>query len=175
MKDVNKAILMSGVLLMLLGGCSTTSGPGAPVSDAGGAPAPPSQRQPEQEQAPEPETPQRDNGGWQITQPPAERQTAPNTQPATPRAAGTNSAVNSLLNQADGYYQQADFSRAIASAERALRIDRRSAKAYLMLAQSYWQMGGLSQAEQFARQGLRYAGDDRALTRALNSVLAEVE
>ncbi|MCP8899099.1 tetratricopeptide repeat protein [Gilvimarinus xylanilyticus] len=172
MTETRTIIGALGLAALLLGGCATT-GPGAPVSDAGEPDQPSQTTEPETrpESRRESTEPSGDNGGWQITQP----QDEPEPQTAPPRSSGPNSAVVSLLNQAAGYYQQNDYPRAIASAERALRIDRRSAEAYLVLAKSYYQSGDETQAAQFARQGLRYSGDNRKLDRALNSVLADVE
>ncbi|BFM05731.1 tetratricopeptide repeat protein [Halioxenophilus aromaticivorans] len=53
---------------------------------------------------------------------------------------------------------QQDWSTAIEQAERGLRVNRRQPELYLILAQSYWQLGESAQASQFARQGLRYLG-----------------
>lgn len=150
--------------MVLLAGCA--SQPGAPVSDAGESRGGVLDTRPAG--APEQtETPAEDNSGWRLSQPePA--------KPAPPPGGNSDSAVNALLGQAERYYGDGDYQHAIASAERALRIDRRSARAYLLLAQSYWRLAVPAQSEQFARQGLRYSGSDASLTRALETVLAQV-
>ena len=81
---------------------------------------------------------------------------APIAEPA-PVAAVLNPAVTSLLNQARGQYQAQNYLGAIATAERALRIDRRAADIYLLLAQSYMQLDQPHKAKMFVQQGLRYA------------------
>ena len=74
-----------------------------------------------------------------------------------PVAAVLNPAVTSLLNQARGQYQAQNYLGAIATAERALLIDRRAADIYLLLAQSYMQLDQPHKAKMFVQQGLRYA------------------
>ncbi|HEY7886310.1 MAG TPA: tetratricopeptide repeat protein, partial [Cellvibrionaceae bacterium] len=107
-------------------------------------------------------------GGWRLHEP-ANTEDKPAEAP-TPSSAG---AVDSLLQQAEAEYQRGNYERAIATAERALRIDRRNGAIYLLLAQSYWQQALPVQSEQFARQGLRYS-QSLQLTDALNKVLNEV-
>ncbi len=89
----------------------------------------------------------------------------PHTQaPALPAA--TSNATASLVSQARAQYQAKNYQGAIATAERALRIDRRSPEVYLVLAQSYIQLANKQLALQFAQQGVRYsqAGSDLAKT-----------
>lgn len=87
--------------------------------------------------------------------------TAPNTPPTTiavPSApAPSHSAVDSLIKQARSQYFAQDYQNAIATAERGLRIDRRAADLYLVLAQSYIQLALPQKAKMFVQQGLRYA------------------
>lgn len=63
-----------------------------------------------------------------------------------------------FLLAANQAQQQQNWSGAIEQAERGLRVNRRQPELYLILAQSYWQLGKQSLASQFARQGLRYLG-----------------
>jgi len=79
------------------------------------------------------------------------------TQPQTPTVLAPNPAVVSLAKLARSQYQAADYQAAIATAERGLRIDRRAADMYLLLAQSYIQLDQPQKAKMFAQQGLRYA------------------
>jgi tetratricopeptide (TPR) repeat protein len=74
-----------------------------------------------------------------------------------PPAPSSNGAVTSLITQARSLYDQQDYQSAIATAERGLRIDRRSADLYLVLAQSYLQLALPQKAQMFVQQGLRYA------------------
>lgn len=86
--------------------------------------------------------------------------------PSAPTA--TSNATASLVSQARAQYQAKNYQGAIATAERALRIDRRSPEVYLVLAQSYVQLANKQLALQFAQQGIRYSqtGTDLAKTLA---------
>jgi Flp pilus assembly protein TadD len=79
-------------------------------------------------------------------------------------AVALNPAALSLAKQARGQYQSQDYQGAIATAERGLRIERRAADLYLLLAQSYVQLGLPDRARMFVQQGLRFAlpGTDAA-------------
>lgn len=106
-------------------------------------------------------------------QPPAtpSKPTVPAGRPATPPvvqpqpgavprpvpSAGLNPAAISLAKQARNQYLAQDYQSAIATAERGLRIERRAADLYLVLAQSYLQLGVPQKAEMFVQQGLRFA------------------
>ncbi len=79
----------------------------------------------------------------------------------TPTVAGGAAAESSgietqFLQAASSAQAQQDWHEAIEQAERGLRVNRRQPELYLILAQSYWQLGKQSLASQFARQGLRY-------------------
>ena len=71
--------------------------------------------------------------------------------------AAVNIATDSLTNVARAQYQTKQYQSAIATAERGLRIDRRAAPLYLLLAQSYMQLDMPQKAMNFVQQGLRYA------------------
>lgn len=88
----------------------------------------------------------------------------PQTQAPVPTA--SSNATASLVNQARAQYQAKNYQAAVAIAERALRIDRRSPEVYLILAQSYVKLANSQLALQFAQQGIRYsqAGTDLAKT-----------
>lgn len=90
----------------------------------------------------------------------------PQTQ--APAPAASSNATASLVAQAKAQYQAKNYQGAIATAERALRIDRRSPEVYLVLAQSYIQLANAQLAMQFVQQGIRYsqAGTDLAKTLA---------
>lgn len=74
-----------------------------------------------------------------------------------PAAPALNPAALSLAKQARQQYQALDYQGAIATAERGLRIERRSAELYLVLAQSYIQLALPEKAKMFVQQGLRFA------------------
>jgi len=87
----------------------------------------------------------------------------PPNQPAVPaemirpQPAPVSIATDSLTALARTQYQARQYQSAIATAERGLRIDRRAAGLYLILAQSYMQLELPHQAANFVQQGLRYA------------------
>ena len=68
-----------------------------------------------------------------------------------------NPAIDSLLSSGNQSYTAGNYDAAIATAERALRIDRLDPRVYLLLARSYWAKGAYPQANQSARQGLQYS------------------
>jgi len=103
--------------------------------------------------------------------PPTDKEPAPEKQP---RASNT-AAVIALIGQARQAYQQGQYQNSIAQAERGLRIDRREAEFYLLLAQNYHRLGQEDRARQFARQGLRYAPPDSPNHRALQRLLEPEE
>jgi tetratricopeptide (TPR) repeat protein len=78
------------------------------------------------------------------------------TQSAVKPPAAVNIATDSLTNLARAQYQARQYQSAIATAERGLRIDRRAASLYLLLAQSYMQLDMPQKAMNFVQQGLRY-------------------
>lgn len=124
--------------LLLLGGCVTyTEVP----------------RDPMPQPAPEPTAPA------PVVRPQPEAVVTP-----TAPAIVLNPAAVSLARQAQGQYQAQDYQGAIATAERGLRIERRAADLYLLLAQSYLQLGQPDRAKMFVQQGLRFAvpGTDAA-------------
>ena len=94
----------------------------------------------------------------------------PDEEVAPPVVPRTNPAVQSLVNQSRAQYNARNYQSAIATAERGLRIDRRTPELYLLLAQSYVQLAMPQQAEQFARQGLRYSQAGSAVAEGLQRV-----
>jgi tetratricopeptide (TPR) repeat protein len=93
--------------------------------------------------------------------------TAPAPVIAPPVAPVINSAVESLIKQARAQYLSRDYQNAIATAERGLRIDRRAADLYLVLAQSYIQLALPQKANMFVQQGLRYAQQGSSVAEGL--------
>jgi len=103
----------------------------------------------------------------QLPEKPAEPVAPPPVAPRVPAPVVPNASSNataSLVSQARAQYQAKNYQGAVATAERALRIDRRSPEVYLVLAQSYVQLANKQLAMQFAQQGIRYsqAGTDLA-------------
>ena len=95
--------------------------------------------------------------------------------PEEPPQASSTAAVVALIDQARQTYERGQYQTSIAQAERGLRIDRREAEFYLLLAQSYQRLGQDDRARQFARQGLRYAPPDSPNHRALKTLLEPEE
>lgn len=84
-------------------------------------------------------------------------QPQPGALPKPAPAVSLNPAALSLAKQARNQYLAQDYQGAIATAERGLRIERRAADLYLVLAQAYVQLGQPQKAEMFVQQGLRFA------------------
>jgi len=97
----------------------------------------------------------------------------PQTQAPVPSIA--SNATASLVAQARAQYQAKNYQGAIATAERALRIDRRSAEVYLILAQSYVQLANKQLAMQFVQQGIRYSQAGTELAQALMQVRDSIQ
>ncbi|HSC69447.1 MAG TPA: hypothetical protein VLC79_17265 [Cellvibrio sp.] len=106
---------------------------------------------------------------------PAVVQPAPTAVPKpAPVVAAPNPAVQSLARQARSQYQAQDYQGAIATAERGLRIERRAADLYLVLAQSYVQLALPEKAKMFVQQGLRFAAPGSETEQSLARVQATV-
>jgi len=95
--------------------------------------------------------------------------------PEEPPKASNTAAVTALIGQARQAYEQGQYQNSIAQAERGLRIDRREAEFYLLLAQSYQRLGQENRARQFARLGLRYTPPESPNHRALQNLLEPEE
>lgn len=129
---LTRACVIAGLLAIV--GCTTTSVTSTPPS-------------------PEPTpTPQPQPGQPTVVQP------QPGAVPVpAPAVAALNPAAMSLAKQARSQYQTQDYQGAIATAERGLRIERRAAELYLVMAQSYIQLALPNKAKMFVQQGLRFA------------------
>lgn len=92
-----------------------------------------------------------------------------------PVVAPPNPAVQSLARQARSQYQAQDYQGAIATAERGLRIERRAADLYLVLAQSYLQLALPEKARMFVQQGLRFAPQGSETANSLLSLQSSVK
>lgn len=91
-----------------------------------------------------------------------------------PAPAVLNPAALSLAKQARNQYLAQDYQGAIATAERGLRIERRAADLYLILAQSYVQLNLPQKAEMFVQQGLRFAAQGSEVASGLLRVREQV-
>lgn len=143
------------VPFMLLVGCASSPNYGpAPVSDRNATPpyVGPGQAQP--------------SSAVVTPQPDSVPSVAP-TSPTPSPVADVNPAAQSLAKQARNMYSLKDYQGAIATAERGLRIDRRAADLYLVLAQSYDALGQTQKAASFVQQGLRYAPAGSATSTSL--------
>jgi len=65
--------------------------------------------------------------------------------------------IDRLVSQANRQVQAEDYRKAIITAERGLRINRKEPRLYLALAKAYRRLQNTRQSSYFARQGLRYA------------------
>jgi len=72
-------------------------------------------------------------------------------------------AVTILLAQASTQETQAQWERAAALLERALRIEPRNARLWYRLARVRWQQGRFGMAENLARKSLALIRDDEEL------------
>lgn len=137
------------VLIASLGGCVTTS------TDTGSPIKRPGTTYPVPQEQPSPEV---------IKDTP--KIYVPNEEVPQVVARGAE-AIDSLAIEAQQLYATRDYQSAIASAERGLRINRRSPDLYLVLAQSYLQLGQPERARSFVQQGLRYAAPGTDVYQAL--------
>lgn len=94
-------------------------------------------------------------------------ETTPAPEPALARGA---EAIDSLAVTAAQDYNRGDYQAAIATAERGLRINRRSPDLYLVLAQSYLKLGQQDRARSFVGQGLRYAAPGTPVYHSLQRI-----
>lgn len=149
----NLLLLVSIVVLTQLVGCAShvTTQTTPPVIEKSEPATPPVVKPPEKPVEP-------------VAPPPV----VPQTQAPIPTA--TSNATASLVSQARAQYQAKNYQAAIATAERALRIDRRSPDVYLVLAQSYMQLANTQLAMQFVQQGIRYSQAGTDLAQALMQV-----
>ena len=65
--------------------------------------------------------------------------------------------VERLVEQANQQYRANSYNKAINTAERGLRINRKEPRFYLTLTKSYKRLNNNQQSVYFAKQGLRYA------------------
>ena len=80
-------------------------------------------------------------------------------------------AIQALQQQGRSQLQQTQWREAIVTGERGLRVDRREASFYWLLARAYLGLGEMTEVAEFARQGLRYAQRDSVLYHDLQTLL----
>ncbi len=151
------------VLIVFLNGC--VSGPSYPPP----SPLPP---------VPNPDT--SDAGEAVEQQPPTKQQIPGDTREENPsrrilptirESAAPPAAVLSLVQEGWTLYREGRWQEAIATAERGLRIQRRVAELYLLLAHAYLALDDPDQARAFAHQGLRYSRNG-SVTEQLQTLLS---
>ncbi|MGV8835892.1 tetratricopeptide repeat protein [Cellvibrio sp.] len=106
---------------------------------------------------------------------PAVVQPQPGAVPKPVPVIALNPAAQSLAKQARQQYLSQDYQGAIATAERGLRIERRAADLYLVLAQSYVQLALPEKAKMFVQQGLRFAAPGSDVAQGLARVQEMVD
>lgn len=82
-------------------------------------------------------------------------------------------AVRYLLDNAERSLEIEDYSRAQALADRALRIERTTARAYLISALVQLGYGDILKAQDLARQGLLYTSSETNIGRKLLAVVPD--
>lgn len=147
---LTRACVLAGVFA--IGGCSTSS------------------------QQPQTPAPVIDRPGT-VVKPgePAVVQPQPGAVPKPVPVVSLNPAAQSLAKQARQQYLSQDYQGAIATAERGLRIERRAADLYLVLAQSYVQLALPEKAKMFVQQGLRFAAPGSDVAQGLARVQEMVD
>ncbi|HIP52484.1 MAG TPA: hypothetical protein EYH03_00535 [Chromatiales bacterium] len=163
-----KQKILTACSLLLLGGCSMISPRApAPVEDASIGTPPPAK------------APSKEESGVEIyaygappttaipERPPVEQATAPRntTTPAT-------SAVRALLEEAEGQRQAADYLAAVATLERALRIEPRNPLLWNRLAWIRLEQGQYPLASSLAAKSSALAGSDARLKRENSEIIA---
>ena len=85
---------------------------------------------------------------------------------------GEIEAVRFILDQAEQSLNVEDYRKALSLTERALRIQAKAPRAYLIAAQSYRQQGEAEQARNIAKQGLLYASPRTTLHHSLRKIVS---
>lgn len=94
---------------------------------------------------------------------------------SAPPPPATSSPAASLLTQVDTAVAAGQLERAAALAERALRIAPRDPQVWYKLANVQFQQGRYADAEGSAQRALSFAGNNQALQRTLNTLLASIK
>lgn len=149
--------LIGGGLILVLAGCasledrSVTTAPGR------------TSRLPEISRLPEPSLP-RDERVPETTPPPVPDVAIARPPPAVlPPPSSSNRSVSVLLGAAQKQQANGEFDAAVATLERAVRIDSRNALAWHQLANLRYKQKNWEQAAQLALKSNSFAGADKAL------------
>lgn len=106
-----------------------------------------------------------------ASQTPTAAQPDRSAPPATEAEPVHRPAAQDYAERARAALEQGQYDAAIATAERGLRVNRYQAELYWLLAQAYSRQGLQEQATNFARLGLRYAGDNAELAAQLQALI----
>jgi len=166
-------MMMKNVLLILalglLTACSGNMGRGIPA---------PVETRGQIIRAPAPEPVQPPIVG-RVIEPIVERDVRPvevvppnNSEPVSPPAPA--SPVATLMASVDTAVAAGELEQAAALCERALRISPRDGYVWYRLASIRFQQQRYSDADGFARRALGFAGGDRGLVQAIDSLLARI-
>ncbi len=136
-----RAHLAITLMTLFLISCASTTGP-VTIRDSGGEPA----YRNSQKGANSPSEKSDDRTDIAILSP---------VRPDTKKTAVP--IIDRLVNQANRQLITADYKKAITTAERGLRINRKEPRLYLALAKAYRGLQNTRQSSYFAKQGLRYA------------------
>lgn len=108
-----------------------------------------------------------------VNRTPSEPKATP-SRPEADSAPGVDAAVASIQARAQGYLVEHRWQESIAAAEQGLRVDRRHAPFYEVLAESYRSLGDVSQAQRFAEQAVRLCRHDcEGARRLLNTLISQ--
>ena len=118
-----------------------------------------------------PSAPTTEAGSGTAPVAPAKDRSRTEPQPEAPVSA--RGAVDALQRQSSESLARGDWQAAINAAEHGLRVDRRYAPFYRLLGASYLKKGDLEAARAFARQALRYCGQNCAAEQALMRQLSQ--
>lgn len=80
--------------------------------------------------------------------------------------------IKSLISQSDNQYLNNEFTGALATLERALRINPRYAEVWSRMAQIYLKQGKVQQAQQHAKRSNSVIKDNRSLREFNNAIIA---
>lgn len=138
------------VSVVLLSACQSSAPvTQVPVEERGGITQPP---------GPYPESSTPETGGQYPG--PYDRPVPEPVRPEEPPAPSMDPAIEAIAADAEAYMAQQQWKKSIETAEHGLRLDRRNARFYQILGESYRQLGDIPQAQRFARQAQRYCRTD---------------
>lgn len=149
--------LIGGGLILVLAGCasledrSVTTAPGR------------TSRLPEISRLPEPSLPRDDRVPETAPSPVPDVAIARPPPAVLPPPSSSNRSVSVLLGAAQKQQANGDFDAAVATLERAVRIDSRNALAWHQLANLRYKQKNWEQAAQLALKSNSFAGADKAL------------